>query len=105
MAATISIVITTYNRERYLGDAIASVLSQTRGDFELLVWDDGSTDDSLAIANSYAKRDRRVRVVAAEHQGRVGALKAAIAQTTGKYLGWVDSDDLLAPAALKETAA
>ncbi|MBE9124809.1 MULTISPECIES: CHAT domain-containing protein [unclassified Coleofasciculus] len=105
MVAPISIVITTYNRERYLGAAIESVLWQTMGDFELLVWDDGSTDGSVEIIHEYAKRDRRVRVVAAEHQGRVLALKAAITQTTGTYIGWVDSDDILAPAALQETAA
>jgi GT2 family glycosyltransferase len=101
----ISIVITTYNGERYLGAAIESVLSQTRGDFELLIWDDGSTDDSVGIAQTYANRDSRVRVVAAVHQGRVRALKSAIAQTTGTYIGWIDHDDLLAPAALQETTA
>jgi filamentous hemagglutinin family protein len=105
MAAPISIVITTYNGERYLSAAIASLLSQTRGDFEVLIWDDGSTDGSVDIARQYAKQDSRVRVVAAEHQGRVLALNAAIAQTTGTYIGWVDHDDLLAPAALQETTA
>ncbi|HEY9608847.1 glycosyltransferase, partial [Allocoleopsis sp.] len=105
MKALISIVITTYNGERYLGAAIESVLSQTRGDFELLIWDDGSTDDSVRIAQTYAKQDSRVRVVAAVHQGRVQALKGAIAQTTGTYIGWIDQDDLLAAAALQETTA
>ncbi|HEY9833900.1 MAG TPA: CHAT domain-containing protein [Stenomitos sp.] len=105
MKTPISIVITTYNGERYLGAAIESVLSQTRGDFELLIWDDGSTDDSVGIAQTYAKRDSRVRVVAAVHQGRVRALQGAIAQTTGTYIGWIDHDDLLAPAALQETTA
>jgi glycosyltransferase involved in cell wall biosynthesis len=105
MKAPISLVITTYNGERYLGAAIESVLSQSRGDFELLIWDDGSTDDSVGIAQTYAKQDSRVRVVAAVHQGRVRALKSAIAQTTGTYIGWVDQDDLLAPVALQETTA
>ncbi len=105
MSLPISIVITTYNRESYLSRAIESVLSQTRQDFELLIWDDGSTDSSIAIATSYAKRDSRVRVVAATHQGRVFSLQKAIAETSGAYIGWVDSDDLLSPTALKETAA
>ena len=105
MAASISIVITTYNQEHYLGKAIESLLSQTRDDFELLIWDDGSIDNSVAIAQAYAKQDQRIRVVAAKHQGRGYALKTAIAQTKGTYLGWVDSDDLLAPTALAETAA
>ncbi|MEQ8995254.1 MAG: CHAT domain-containing protein [Coleofasciculus sp. B1-GNL1-01] len=105
MTTAISLVITTYNRENYLGAAIDSILAQTWGDFELIVWDDGSTDQSVTIAQDYAKRDPRVRVVAAEHQGRGISLKRAIAQTTGSYIGWVDSDDRLAPTALAETAA
>ena len=101
----ISIVLTVHNRERYLGAAIQSILKQSCGNFELLVWDDGSEDGSVAIAQQFAQEDGRVRVVAAQHQGRVAALQAAIAQTQGDYLGWVDSDDLLAPTALAETAA
>lgn len=105
MSSPISLIITTYNREPYLSRAIASILAQTNGDFELLVWDDGSTDASVEICREYASQDPRLRVVAAVHQGRGAALKAAIAQTTGTYLGIVDSDDWLAPTALEETAA
>ncbi len=103
--AAISIIMTVFNRERYLERAVESVLAQTRRDFELLIWDDGSTDRSVEIARDYAKLDDRVRVTAYEHRGRTPALKAAIAETSGDYLGWVDSNDLLAPTALEETAA
>ncbi|MBW4691249.1 MAG: CHAT domain-containing protein [Lyngbya sp. HA4199-MV5] len=103
MSPLISLIITTYDREAYLKGAIESVLQQTFTDFELLVWDDGSDDRSVAIADQYAQQDARVRVVAAAHRGRVPALRAAIAHTTGTYLGWVDSDDLLAPTALEQT--
>ncbi|NDJ19008.1 glycosyltransferase [Myxacorys almedinensis A] len=103
MSNLISIVITTYNRERFLAAAIESVLSQTYQKFELLIWDDGSTDGSVSLIRNYA-RNRRVQIVTAPHQGRVPALKAAIAQTKGTYLGWIDSDDWLAPTALAETA-
>ncbi|HEY9830746.1 MAG TPA: glycosyltransferase, partial [Stenomitos sp.] len=105
MPVLISLVITVYNRERFLGAAIESILTQTQPDFELLIWDDGSTDRSVEIAQNYAQQDSRVRVVVAEHQGRSLALKDAIAQTTGRYIGFVDSDDILAPTALEETAA
>lgn len=105
MKIPISIVITVYNRERYIGKTIESVIAQTRKDFELIIWDDGSTDNSVAIAKSYAERDRRIRVIAAEHLGQGHALKAAFAETTGDYIGQVDSDDLLAPTALEEAAA
>lgn len=94
-----------YNRDRYVGAAIESVLNQTFPDFELLVWDDGSTDQSLQIARYYAERDARVRVIAAPHRGLAPALKAAFAATSGRYIGSIDSDDLLAPTALEETSA
>jgi glycosyltransferase involved in cell wall biosynthesis len=105
MTAAISLVITVYNRERYLSAAIESILKQTRTDWELLIWDDGSSDKSVEIARTYAKLDDRIKIVAAKHTGRGQALCDAIANTTGKYLGIVDSDDLLAPEALWETAA
>ncbi|MBE9180640.1 CHAT domain-containing protein [Oculatella sp. LEGE 06141] len=103
--AAISLVMTTYNREGYLQAAIASVLQQTRPDFELIIWDDGSTDDSVAIAQEFARRDGRIRVIAAPHLGRGLALKAAMTQASGQYIGWLDDDDILAATALEETGA
>jgi glycosyltransferase involved in cell wall biosynthesis len=100
---TTTIVIPTYNREQYLSTAIESVLSQTMKDFELIIWDDGSTDDSLEIAHYYAQQDSRVQTVSAPHQGQTKSLKDAFATAKGKYLGWVDSDDILALSALEET--
>jgi len=105
MQPAISLVMTVFNREPFLGEAIESVLAQTRRDFELVIWDDGSDDRSVEIARDYAKLDDRIRVFAEEHQGRSYALKAAIAETSGAYLGWVDSDDVLSPPALEKTAA
>ncbi|MEH1948267.1 MAG: CHAT domain-containing protein [Nostoc sp.] len=104
MSPLISIVIVNYNRESYLQEAIASVLAQTWQNFELLIWDNGSTDGSVAIANNYAQKDRRVRVVEADNQGVAAACKRAIAQTSGAYIGILDSDDILAPTALAQTA-
>ncbi|MEH2234977.1 CHAT domain-containing protein [Nostoc sp.] len=104
MSPLISIVIVNYNRESYLREAIASVLAQTWQDFELLIWDDGSTDGSVAIAHEYAQQDGRVRVFQAHHQGVAAACKAAINLTSGAYIGLVDSDDILAPTALAKTA-
>ncbi|QSJ14290.1 glycosyltransferase [Nostoc sp. UHCC 0702] len=105
MEKSIAVIMTVYNRERYLASAIKSVLSQTRPDFELLIWDDGSSDGSVEIAEYFAQKDSRMRVVAAEHQGRATSLKAAIEQTTSPYFGLLDSDDLLAATALAETSA
>lgn len=105
MYPTVSIVIQGYNRERCIGRAIESVLSQTYKDFDLLVWDDGSTDKTAKEVIEYAKRDRRVRIAFYNHLGAVKALKSALADTFGPYLCWVDSDDMLAPTALEEMVA
>src|SRR4028118_1983702 len=99
----ISIVMTVYTRERYLKAAIESVLSQTYPNFEFLIWDDGSTDNSLNIARNYAKLDPRIKVLAAEHRGVSYSLMVAIRETAFPYFGCVDSDDLLVPKALAET--
>jgi glycosyltransferase involved in cell wall biosynthesis len=101
----ISLIIGIWNRSRYVASAIKSVLNQSRGDFELIVWDDGSTDDSLQVAREAARGDKRVRVVAGEHQGLPNLINAASKMLSGQYFGWVDSDDMLHESALKETAA
>jgi len=105
MIPRVSIIMTAHNRERYIGKAIESVIAQTYKDFDLLIWDDGSTDNTFAIACEYAKKDSRIRLAAYDHRGPVKALKEAIADTFGFYLCWVDSDDLLEPMALEETVA
>lgn len=92
MNRSVSLIITIHNRSAFLAATIESILAQTYGDFELLIWDDGSTDDSVAIAQRYANQDERIQVVLAANQGVTAALKAAIAMTTAPYLGWIDSE-------------
>jgi glycosyltransferase involved in cell wall biosynthesis len=99
----ITIVIPVYNGARYLATAIASVLGQTRKDFELLISDDGSTDASVEIALSYAQKDSRVRVITADHQGEAIALRTGFAEAKGIYIGQLDSDDILDWRALELT--
>jgi len=65
----VSIVMPVYNSERYIGCAIASVLNQTYENLELILINDGSTDNSLEVCNRYASRDKRVRLETAEHKG------------------------------------
>jgi glycosyltransferase involved in cell wall biosynthesis len=101
---TISIVMTVFNRARFVEAAVRSVLTQTFQDFELIVIDDGSTDDSLSIVQSLAKQDRRIRFCAQEHKGLVAALIAGNSLTRGQLVGWVDSDDLLVDRALERCA-
>jgi glycosyltransferase involved in cell wall biosynthesis len=105
MPTPVSLITTVYNRAPFLPACLDSILAQNYADFDLLIWDDGSTDNSLEIAHHYAQKDDRIHVIAAPHQGLVRSLKAAIATTSGNYLSWADSDDLLAPTALAETVA
>ncbi|OUC15243.1 MAG: filamentous hemagglutinin [Alkalinema sp. CACIAM 70d] len=100
----VSLIMTVFNREKFLGDAIESALCQSYRNFELIIWDDGSTDRSLEIATHYAQKDARIRLVAAEHQGRIFALQQAHTMAKGSYVGWLDSDDRLAPDTILETA-
>jgi glycosyltransferase involved in cell wall biosynthesis len=103
MNPKVSLIMTVYNRERYLEEAIASVLAQIYDNYELILWDDGSTDCSGEIAAHYATKDRRIRLFNAEHQGRNAALRAAHQKADGYYLGWIDSDDRLPSATLAAT--
>jgi glycosyltransferase involved in cell wall biosynthesis len=77
MTPIVSLIMTVHNRELHLGLAIESVLIQSFPDFELIIWDDGSSDRSVEIARHYAQRDSRIRLFTALHQG------CKIAQTSG----------------------
>lgn len=104
-ACSVSVVITVYNRAEYLPEAIDSVLAQSYRDYELIIWDDGSTDSSLAIARKYAQFDRRIEVFSDRNRGQGVAISKAIAKSRGKYIAQLDSDDRLHPEALSKTVA
>ena len=92
----ISVLLTSYNRERYIAESIESVLAQTRGDFELIVTDNCSTDRSAAIAREYAKQDDRVRVfVNPTNVGQFQNRRVAASLARGEYLKYHDSDDVM----------
>jgi len=94
----VSVLMTAYNREQYVGAAIESVLAQTWSDFELVIVDDASRDRTLAIARAYEARDPRVRVfVNGENLGDYGNRNRAAALARGRYLRYHDSDDLMYP--------
>jgi len=102
-AAKISVCLDSYNYGRFLPEAIESVLSQSFQDFELIILDDRSTDDSFAIAQRYAQQDRRV--VAMQNGRNLGMVKnrnACLALARGEYVKWLHADDFLcAPDALE----
>jgi glycosyltransferase involved in cell wall biosynthesis len=93
----ISVVVPVYNAQRYLEEAMRSVLNQSYRDFELIAVDDGSKDSSLAILKRLAREDKRVRVISRPNTGIVGALNDGLAATKGKYIARMDADDVCLP--------
>lgn len=94
----VSVLVTSYNRERYIGEAIKSILASTFRDFELIVVDDCSKDDTVKIAKSFAANDDRVRVYVNEKNlGDYPNRNRAASYARGKYLKYIDSDDYIYP--------
>lgn len=101
----VSIIIPVYNVERFLGECLDSVLVQTFGDFEAVCVNDGSTDRSPQILEAYAAADPRIRIINQENGGLSAARNAGLAHAQGKYVAFLDSDDLLTPDMLEKTVA
>lgn len=97
----ISIIVPVYKVEKYLSCCIDSILSQTYGDFELILVDDGSPDNSIAICQDYAARDSRIRILRQENQGQSAARNHGLEIARGSYICYVDSDDLVHPQLLE----
>lgn len=98
MTPSVSVLMTSYNREQYIAEAIDSVLMQTFADFELIVCDDASSDGTVAIAEAYARRDPRVVVVRhAQNVGDYANRNRAASVARGRFLKYHDSDDLMYP--------
>ncbi len=91
----ISVVIPVYNVEAYVAECLTSVVNQTYRNLEILVVDDGSTDNSYAICQEFAEKDKRITLIQQENGGLSAARNAAIPLATGKYITFVDSDDFL----------
>ena len=91
----ISIVMPLYNSERFLADAIDSVLNQSFSDWELIICDDGSTDNSYRLASKYSKKDARIVLLKNNFtKGASGARNTCIRHARGRYIAFLDSDDL-----------
>ena len=88
----VSVVMPAYNAEKYIGEAIDSILNQTFTDFEFIIIDDGSSDRTADIVKSYS--DPRIRLLANErNSGIVASLNRGIQKATGKYIARMDADD------------
>ena len=90
----ISVVMSVYNSENYLEEAILSILNQTYKNFEFIIINDGSTDRSLDIIEKYAKKDNRIKVISRENRGLIYSLNEGIKLSKGKYIVRMDSDDI-----------
>ena len=88
----ISVVLSVYNGEKYLADAVESILKQTYQNFEFIIIDDGSTDGSLEIIRSYD--DERIMFISRENKGLIASLNGGIEQAKGKYIARMDADDI-----------
>lgn len=97
MNKTISVIVPIYNVAAYLPQCLESILNQDYEDLQVLLVDDGSTDDSGAICDRFAARDSRIQVIHQKNGGAASAKNAGLRVATGKYLSFVDSDDYLEP--------
>lgn len=101
MKPIISIIMPVYKVERYLSQAIDSILAQTMMDFELILVEDGSPDNCGKICDEYAVKDARIHVIHQENQGVSVARNQGLKQATGKYIGFIDADDWVEPIMLE----
>ena len=93
----ISVIVPAYNVEKWLVKCVESILSQTYQNIEVILVDDGSTDQTPILCDELAKRDGRIRVVHKKNGGLSSARNAGIEIAAGEYLGFVDSDDYISP--------
>lgn len=93
----ISVILPVYNGEQYLSEAIESILNQTYTNFEFIIINDGSKDNSLEIIKEYEKKDCRIVVISRENRGLIATLNEGIKKSKGKYIARMDQDDISLP--------
>lgn len=91
----ISIIVPVYNVEKYLKRCIESIINQTYKNLEIILVDDGSTDNCPAICDEYARKDKRIKVIHKENGGASSSRNTGMDAATGKYITFVDSDDFI----------
>jgi len=102
VSPSISVIMPNFNKSKYIGEAITSVLAQTLSDFELLVIDDGSTDGSELVVRQLSEKDPRVTLLKQRtHMGVSHCRNLGIRRSSGEFVSFLDSDDLYAPNALQ----
>ena len=102
MNPKISVVMSVYNAEKYLDEAIESILKQTYKDFEFIIINDGSIDKSLEIIEKYKQQDERIVLISRENKGLIASLNEGIEKARGKYIARMDADDISLPKRFEE---
>lgn len=100
MTALVSILIPAYNAEKWIGDTVRSAVSQTWPEKEIIIVDDGSRDNTMAIAKQF--KSGSVKVISQQNRGGSAARNKALEYAQGDYIQWLDADDLLAPNKISE---
>ena len=100
MSPLVSILIPAYNAAPYLSRSVGSALAQTYDNIEVVLVDDGSTDDTLDVANQMATQDARVKVIHQDNRGPAEARRTALHAASGEYIAYLDADDELMPSTI-----
>ena len=93
----VSILVPAYNAGKYISECLESIVNQTLSDIEIIVLDDGSTDNTGAIVKMYAEKDHRITVIHQDNSGIIKARKKLLEIASGEYVGFVDADDFIKP--------
>lgn len=94
MKPLVSVIMSVYNSEKYLSEAIESILNQTYRNFEFIIINDGSTDKSLEIIKNYAQQDSKIFLISRGNRGLVASLNEGMKKARGKYIVRMDADDI-----------
>ena len=98
----LTVLMPVYNADKFLDESINSILSQTYSEFELLILDDASTDNSLKIIKAYAKEDKRIKVlVNQKNRGEAKCRNILLKNSKTEFIAWMDADDISLPVRLQ----
>ena len=89
----VSVIIPAYNIEDYIGRCLESIIKQTLKDIEIIVVNDGSNDNTLAIINVFARKDNRIKIVDKKNKGSIEARKSGFKVANGEFILFIDGDD------------
>lgn len=105
MSEKVSVIVPVYNAEKYLVRSIESIIGQSHKNLEIILVNDGSTDNSLSICREYSEKDPRIKIITQENSGAGLARSTGLQNATGKFVIFVDSDDYLHSTAIEKCLA